>query len=122
MADNDFFRQQQAAMERMREMNARSQFKNNNRNHKMPPTPSFVRLNGEEKKETAKNNPTEQKPKEQTGQKNSGSSFDLGGLGIPFLDSLKTDSDISLILGLMLIFLSEKSDKLLLMALVYILM
>ena len=122
MADNDFFRQQQAAMERMREMNARSQFKNNNRNHKMPPTPSFVRLNGDEKKETAQNNPTEQKPKEQTGQKNSGSSFDLGGLGIPFLDSLKTDSDISLILGLMLIFLSEKSDKLLLMALVYILM
>lgn len=122
MADNDFFRQQQAAMERMREMNARSQFKNNNRNHKMPPTPSFVRLNGDEKKETAQNNPPEQKPKEQAGQKNSGSSFDLGGLGIPFLDSLKTDSDISLILGLMLIFLSEKSDKLLLMALVYILM
>ena len=47
--------------------------------------------------------------------------FILGSLNIPFLDSLSSDGDMSLILGLLLILMSEKTDKTLLFALVYIL-
>lgn len=46
----------------------------------------------------------------------------LGGLDLPFLDMLTKESDISLIIGLLLILMSEKADKKLLFALVYILM
>ena len=42
--------------------------------------------------------------------------------GIPFLRGIGSDPDTSLILGLALILLSEKSDKLLLLALLYILL
>ncbi len=45
----------------------------------------------------------------------------LSGLGLPFLDSLKTDGDMTLILGILLLLLSEKADKRLLFALIYIL-
>lgn len=89
--ENDFYRQQQSAVERMREMNSRSAFQN-------------------EKKPMQNIKPP--KPKEH--------SF-LKGLNIPFLDSLSTDGDIALILGLLLILMSEKTDKMLLFALVYIL-
>lgn len=41
---------------------------------------------------------------------------------IPFLNSLLNDGDSSLIIGLLLILMSEKADKLLLFALIYILM
>ena len=44
MNQNEFMREQQAAVERMREMNSRAQI-NHNTSHKMPPVPSFVRLN-----------------------------------------------------------------------------
>ena len=43
MNQNEFMRQQQAAVERMREMNSRAQI-NKDTTHKMPPVPSFVRL------------------------------------------------------------------------------
>jgi hypothetical protein len=46
----------------------------------------------------------------------------LGGFNIPFLDSLKTDTDLTLILGILLLLLSEKADRRLLFALVYILL
>ncbi len=46
----------------------------------------------------------------------------LGGLGLPFLDNLKSDGDMTLILGILLLLLSEKADKRLLFALVYILL
>lgn len=46
----------------------------------------------------------------------------LGGLNLPFLENLKTDSDLTLILGLLLLLLSEKADKRLLFALIYILL
>lgn len=46
----------------------------------------------------------------------------LGGLGIPFLETLKTDSDLTLIIGILLLLLSEKADKRLLFALIYILL
>lgn len=46
----------------------------------------------------------------------------FSGLGLPFLDSLKSDGDMTLILGILLLLLSEKADKRLLFALVYILL
>ncbi|MCQ2454615.1 MAG: hypothetical protein MJ090_00490 [Clostridia bacterium] len=46
----------------------------------------------------------------------------LEGLNIPFLEKLKSDKDTALILGLVLILFCEKSDKLLLIALLYILL
>ena len=42
MTENDFMRQQQAAVERMREMNARAAKAPGG--DKMPPVPSFVRV------------------------------------------------------------------------------
>ena len=46
----------------------------------------------------------------------------LGGLNLPFLENLKTDGDLTLILGILLLLLSEKADKRLLFALIYILL
>lgn len=45
-----------------------------------------------------------------------------GLFSLPFLDKLKTDGDFALILGLLLLLLSEKADKRLLFALIYILL
>lgn len=45
----------------------------------------------------------------------------LGQTNIPFLKDLNLDSDVLLILGLVLVLSAEKSDKLLLLALLYIL-
>ena len=46
----------------------------------------------------------------------------LSGLNLPFLDIFKKDSDMTLIIGLLMILISEKADKKLLFALIYILM
>ena len=46
----------------------------------------------------------------------------LSGLDIPFLNKLKSDGDLTLILGLLLLLLNEKADKRLLFALLYILL
>ncbi len=46
----------------------------------------------------------------------------LSGLNIPFLSSLKSDGDLTLVLGLLLLLLNEKADKRLLFALLYILL
>lgn len=43
-------------------------------------------------------------------------------IDIPFLDFLSKDKDAALIIGLLLILMSERSDKTLLFALVYILL
>ena len=46
-----------------------------------------------------------------------------GGLSsLPFLDMLNIDGDLPLIIGLLLILFSEKADKKLLFALIYILL
>lgn len=59
--------------------------------------------------------------KTQTATKNE--SVNLPGeINIPFLDLFKTDSDITLILGILLLILGEKADKRLLFALIYILL
>lgn len=51
-----------------------------------------------------------------------GDTSPFGGLNIPFLENLKTDSDLTLIIGILLLLLSEKADKRLLFALIYILL
>lgn len=112
MSKEEFFKQSNAAVQRMREMNMRSSVPQER--HKMPPAPSFVRVNGS-------NNTTKQKElipdenKDTMVNKNS-------GFGIPFLDMFKKDSDMSVIIGLLLLLLSENGDKTLLLALIYILM
>lgn len=90
MNQNAFIKQQQEAVERMREMNSRST---------KPPKPE-----------------TKEKPKEQNNNSL------LSGLNIPFLDSLTKDGDSTLILGILLLLFSEKADKRLLFALIYILL
>ncbi len=44
------------------------------------------------------------------------------GLDIPILNQLKSDGDLTLVLGLLLLLLNEKADKRLLFALLYILL
>ncbi len=131
MNQNDFMRQQQAAVERMREMNARAKT-GTETNHKMPPVPPFVRVGDNSTNRNQSNNnflKTEDTHKNDAppqinntahrAQKNNSL---LGGLNIPVLDSILRDGDSTLIIGLLLLLMSEKSDKLLLFALVYILL
>ncbi len=89
MNNANFSNKQREAIERMKEMNARSIYKKE---------------------------PEPEKPP--TSQSNSL----FSGLNIPFLENLKTDSDLTLILGILLLLLSEKADKRLLFALIYILL
>ena len=100
MTEQEFIIEQQKAIERMKKL---AQNSSNSKN--IPPVPHFV-------KTESKEIPNE----------NSAFPFDLSSLNIPFLDKLKTDKDMGLILGLMLILLCENSDKLLLLALAYILL
>lgn len=90
-----FDTEKQRAIERMREMNSRSKYR-----------------------QSAKAEHTVQKNSPKTG-----TDFNfLSNLGIPFLDNFSADSDLFLILGLALILMSENSDRLLLLALLYILL
>ena len=131
MNEKEFLRQQQAAVERMREMNARSAF-GTQKPHQMPPVPSFVKVN---EGKIGKGNPTggftapNEKAFAETTQKNTsaqGNSYNShhnsNGMGLPFLDNILSDSDTTLIIGLLLLLMSENADKRLLFALVYILL
>lgn len=93
MSPNEFSRQQQDAINRMREMNKKST---------------------NPQADTAVHTPPKTQPKTQNSQ---------GGLGLelPF-GNLFNDKDTALILGLLLILYGEKADKMLLLALVYILL
>lgn len=96
MNDTSFSRQKQDAVRRMQEMNKKSQ-------PKSPPKP-------------------EPEVKPQPDKPISNNNSILGGINIPFLDNLKSDGDATLILGILLLLLSEKADKKLLFALIYILL
>lgn len=93
MNNTNFSDKQRKAIEQMKEMNARSAYKNE-------PEPAV---------------PPQSPPTPQTNPL-------FSGLNIPFLENLKTDSDLTLILGILLLLLSEKADKRLLFALIYILL
>ncbi len=122
MTESEFLRQSAAAVERMREMNARSHISDNSR-HKMPPVPSFVKVNDnrqDSQKQTQ--NPSSNYQQNTNNQKTAQAPSDGGGLNIPFLDNILKDGDSSLILGLLLVLMSENTDKMLLFALIYILL
>jgi hypothetical protein len=93
MSEKEFAKQRQEAMEQMREMNSRSK----SQNTEPSPTPP---------------------PKHTKPQSNSFTA----NLQLPFLDKLLKDSDAALIIGLLLLLMSEKADKRLLFALIYILL
>ncbi|MGI6279968.1 MAG: hypothetical protein ACOYJS_05350 [Acutalibacteraceae bacterium] len=105
MSENEFLRQQQEAIANMRRMNARAcrntaaepqqNIKSTPPPHSPPPPPPAPRINP---------------PKHAAPPKSD----------FPFLDFLK-NSETSLIIGLLLLLLSENADQKLLLALVYIL-
>lgn len=131
MSDNDFMRQQQAAVERMREMSRKAA---ETPEQPMPPVPPFVRL---QNRQSGAQNQSAPAPKRQdppprpqsapVTEETNAEDFHFparkGGLSsLPFLDMLGSDSDLPLIIGLLLILFSEKADKKLLFALIYILL
>lgn len=102
MTQNDFLNQQRAAVERMREMNNRSS------------------LNNEQKR----SNPPYQKAEEKNINKNTAKRVEKpisNNSPANFLENLLGDGDSTLLIGLLLILMSEKADKMLIFALVYIL-
>lgn len=117
MNENDFLKSQQDAIARMREINSRSVY---NTPHKMPPVPSFVKTQNTSRQQNP-NNPPKTPPKtEAKANLTENSILPKGTFG--FLDKIITDTDTTLIIGLLLILLSEKADKKLLFALIYILL
>ena len=131
MSDNDFMRQQQAAVERMREMSRKAA---ETPEQPMPPVPPFVRLQNRQGTPQNQNSQTPRQntppaaqnnavPPNETGENNFLFPAKKGGLSsLPFLDMLGIDGDLPLIIGLLLILFSEKADKKLLFALIYILL
>ena len=134
MNENEFMRQQRAAVERMREMNQRAV--PGNTNQPMPPVPPFVKLQNSGSGRGGNYQNNNNAPARQSGanhlqrdnqiknppqsERKGGSLFE--GLNLLFLDMFSKDGDASLIIGLLLILMSEKADKKLLFALIYILM
>ena len=108
MTNSEFMREQQRALERMKEMQKRSQFINEP--HNMPPAPSFVKMpnGGKEVREHAK-------------EKDSGDVQNTVS-DLPIVGKYLKDPDALVILALILILYSEKSDKYLLFSLMYILL
>ncbi len=94
MTKGDFSQRQQKAIEEILKMNEKSQ-----------PKSSAPKSEGKTK----------------AINQNSQTDF-LSSLNIPLLSQLKTDGDLTLILGLLLLLLNEKADKRLLFALLYILL
>ena len=123
MSDNDFMRRQQDAVERMREMSRQAV---ESSAQPMPPMPPFVRLQNRENQPQSQGSAASQQSV-QTGSQASNENYlphtRKGGLSsLPFLDMLNIDGDLPLIIGLLLILFSEKADKKLLFALIYILL
>ena len=132
MNNSDFKRQQQAAVEKMREMNRQARsynFLQNNPHSPQASAPIDNRqsTNTKQHPSNEKKSSVTQTVNEAKQQKNPlpDSGIPLlsgGGLNIPLLDNLKNDGDVALILGLLLILMSENCDKKLLFALIYILL
>ena len=126
MSDNDFMRRRQDAVERMREMSRKAA---ESFAQPMPPMPPFVRLQNRENQVQSQGSAASQQSVQTGPQASPASNEDSlphtrkGGLSsLPFLDMLNIDGDLPLIIGLLLILFSEKADKKLLFALIYILL
>lgn len=99
MNQKEFLSRQQAAVEQMRAMRARAD--------------TVSQKSGAEQKQPEKREkPPEKKP---------AVGFETAGFNIPLLNKLMSDSDTTLIVGLILILMGDDADKMLLLALVYIL-
>ena len=144
--NNDFMREQQLAIERMKEMSRRS---GQSAPHTMPPAPPFVKFGRQQDSNSNQEYTNNYSSNQHTNQpqnsnynnnKNNNSNNNAKrashgnnapmqpcnnnsflGLDIPFLDKIQSEPDITLILGLLLLLWSEKADKKLLLALLYIL-
>lgn len=126
MSDNDFMRRRQDAVERMREMSRKAA---ESSAQPMPPMPPFVMLQNRENQVQSQGSAASQQSVQTGPQASPASNEDSlphtrkGGLSsLPFLDMLNIDGDLPLIIGLLLILFSEKADKKLLFALIYILL
>ncbi len=128
MSDNDFMRRQQDAVERMREMSRQAV---ESSAQPMPPTPPFVRLQSRGNQAQSQGSSASRQEAVQARPQTSPAPNEenplpparKGGLSsLPFLDMLNIDGDLPLIIGLLLILFSEKADKKLLFALIYILL
>lgn len=126
MSDNDFMRRRQDAVEKMREMSRKAA---ESSAQPMPPMPPFVRLQNRENQAQSQGSAASQQSVQTGPQASPASNEDSlpparkGGLSsLPFLDLLNIDGDLPLIIGLLLILFSEKADKKLLFALIYILL
>ena len=112
MNNDEFLRQSQEAVKKMQEYSLRSKASSK---PNMPPIPSFVKVPNNNNA-TPRFSEPEIKKEPTASTKTNSSPFN-----IPLIDNLLKDSDSTLILGLLLILMSENSDKLLLFALIYIL-
>ena len=130
MTEKEFLNAQKAAVERMREMNSRSAYYKESP-HTMPPVPSFVKLPNNQNERSGTSFDRSEKPKPQnkdTAPDNNFQKFQKppninnSKIGLPFFDKILKDSDTTLIIGLLLLLMSENADKKLLFALVYILL
>ncbi len=111
MNEKEFYLKQQAAVEHMRQMNLRAQNK---------PAETF-------KKPPTSHSPNQQNTKSNDTLNNSkvnikNSETNNSGFNLSFIESIFSDGDTTIIIGLLLLLMSEKADKLLLFALVYILL
>ena len=108
MTNNDFLNQQRTHIERMKEMNARA-------NAKLPNQPHAQAC-----KQSAAQDPLKAEIKKKTAILENKSTHNKG-LGSTFLEQLNIDGDAALIIGLLLLLISDSNDKILLFALIYIL-
>ena len=99
MNQKEFLNRQQEAVQKMREMSARAS---------RPPQNGKAQQKTPEKK----SEPPVKRP---------AVSKNAAGLNIPLLSMLGSDSDTTLILGLLLILMGDGADKMLMLALIYIL-
>ncbi len=132
MNESDFKRQQQAAVEKMKEMNRQARSYNFSQNNSHPPK-SSASIGNRQSNDTSQHTQSNKqdfftsRPASQAKQQKNplpDSGIPLlsgGGLNIPLLDNLQRDGDVALILGILLILISENCDKKLLFALIYIL-
>ena len=120
MNEAEFSRMKASAVAQMREMNARAGGTGKNGAPTGPSLRRTGRQNGGAKTEETYTPPTPEAPPVPPKRPNGDGLF--GGLDLPFLERLRSEGDLALILGLLLILLSERSDKKLLFALLYILL
>ncbi len=123
MAENnaEFLAEQKRAVERMMELQSRAVGRGTE--HKMPPSPPFLKMpSGAAQNSHSNRSNAIETAAPVNKQKYEGNTTN-GDLGLgAILDRLKIEKDTPLVLGLLLLLWSENADKKLLLALLYILM